>query len=122
MVIALPITYHALREDGDEVVAIATRLGRKNAYDAAYLAPAQRLGAELWTFDGRSMVLSHATPPALGFGSGSSGSLGLRLRRGQPDGEGAGLAEHALDGDSTALDLDQFSRDRQPQPGAAVRA
>lgn len=52
MVMALPIAYHALREDGDEVVAIATRLGRKNAYDAAYLALARRLGAEPWTFDG----------------------------------------------------------------------
>jgi predicted nucleic acid-binding protein len=49
---ALPITYHALQEDGDEVVAIAMQLGRKNAYDAAYLALVRRLEAELWTFNG----------------------------------------------------------------------
>lgn len=51
-VLALPITLHTLREDGARVVAIALRLGRKSAYDAAYLALAEQLGADLWTLDG----------------------------------------------------------------------
>ncbi|MBI3978017.1 MAG: type II toxin-antitoxin system VapC family toxin [Chloroflexi bacterium] len=51
-VVALPITYHPLQADGDQVVTIALRLGRQSAYDAAYLALARRLGAALWTFDG----------------------------------------------------------------------
>jgi predicted nucleic acid-binding protein len=48
----VPITYHPLHEHGDQVIAIALRLGRRSAYDAGYLLLAQQLGAELWTFDG----------------------------------------------------------------------
>lgn len=50
--LALNITYHPLLEDGARVVAIARRLRRQNAYDAAYLALAERLNADVWTFDG----------------------------------------------------------------------
>ncbi|MBV9003303.1 MAG: type II toxin-antitoxin system VapC family toxin [Solirubrobacterales bacterium] len=38
--------------DGPAVVRIATQLGRRSAYDAAYIALANELGAELWTLDG----------------------------------------------------------------------
>jgi predicted nucleic acid-binding protein len=48
---ALPIAYHPL-DHAARVVSIALRLRRHSAYDAAYLALAERLGAELWTFDG----------------------------------------------------------------------
>jgi predicted nucleic acid-binding protein len=34
------------------VVEIALALKRQNAYDAAYIALAEDLGAELWTLDG----------------------------------------------------------------------
>lgn len=51
-VAAIPISYHALDVHGPDVVAMALRLRRQSAYDAAYLALADRLGAELWTFDG----------------------------------------------------------------------
>jgi predicted nucleic acid-binding protein len=47
----LPIVYHALR-DGPSVVRAALVLERRSAYDAAYLALAEDLGAELWTIDG----------------------------------------------------------------------
>lgn len=47
---AVPVTLHPL-QDGVEVVAIAQRLGRQSAYDAAYVALAQSLDAELWTLD-----------------------------------------------------------------------
>lgn len=59
---ALPITYHPEMQ-GDETVRIALRLGRRSAYDAAYLAVAQRVGAALWTLDGP--LARHAT--GLGF-------------------------------------------------------
>jgi predicted nucleic acid-binding protein len=38
--------------DGERIVAIAVGLGRHSAYDAAYLALGERLGAEVWTLDG----------------------------------------------------------------------
>jgi predicted nucleic acid-binding protein len=47
----LPITYH-LFPKGARVVEIALLLQRQNAYDAAYLALAESLDAELWTLDG----------------------------------------------------------------------
>lgn len=48
---ALSITYHALTVE-PRVVEIALSLRRNSAYDAAYLALAETLGAELWTLDG----------------------------------------------------------------------
>jgi predicted nucleic acid-binding protein len=47
----LPITYHPL-QDAPKVVRIAVALERRSAYDAAYLALAQDLEAQLWTLDG----------------------------------------------------------------------
>ena len=37
---------------GPRMVEIALSLGRQSAYDAAYLALAEALEAELWTLDG----------------------------------------------------------------------
>ena len=51
-ILAIPIVYHPLRENGERVIELALRLGRQSAYDAAYLALAEQLDAELWTFDG----------------------------------------------------------------------
>jgi predicted nucleic acid-binding protein len=50
-VASLPISYHEAVPDS-RVVEIAISLGRRSAYDAAYIALAERLGAELWTLDG----------------------------------------------------------------------
>src|SRR5215210_5790096 len=47
----LPITYHDL-SNVKRSVEIALALKRQNAYDAAYVALAEELGAELWTLDG----------------------------------------------------------------------
>ena len=47
----LPLTYHPLGPAGATAVAIARQLERKSAYDAAYLALALALGADVWTFD-----------------------------------------------------------------------
>ena len=49
---ALPVTYHLLQETVPRVVEIGRQLGRRSAYDAAYLALAEQLQAVLWTFDG----------------------------------------------------------------------
>jgi len=54
----LPITYHP-SVDAMTVVEIALRLGRQNAYDAAYIALAESLGAELWTLDSRLFHFDH---------------------------------------------------------------
>lgn len=46
----LAIQYHSLT-NAARVVEIALALNRKTAYDAAYIALAEMLGAELWTLD-----------------------------------------------------------------------
>lgn len=51
MIDELPISYHALN-NAPSVARIALTLERRSAYDAAYLALAQELDAELWTLDG----------------------------------------------------------------------
>jgi len=48
---ALSIVLHEL-EDGSPVLRLTAELKRRSAYDAAYIALAQELGAVLWTFDG----------------------------------------------------------------------
>ncbi len=48
---AVPIRLHEL-EDGPAAVGLARRLGRRSAYDAAYVALAEALEADLWTLDG----------------------------------------------------------------------
>ena len=47
----IPLTYHVLGAAGEAAVAIARRLERQSAYDAAYLALALALRSEVWTFD-----------------------------------------------------------------------
>ena len=47
----LSLTYHPLQQ-AEKVVSIALKLKRQSAYDAAYIALAELLGAELWTLDG----------------------------------------------------------------------
>jgi predicted nucleic acid-binding protein len=48
---AVPVKLHGLA-DGPGVVALAQQLQRHSAYDAAYIALAQQLDADLWTLDG----------------------------------------------------------------------
>jgi predicted nucleic acid-binding protein len=50
-IVAIEISLHGLT-DGPAVIAVARKLKRESAYDAAYIALAQELGAELWTLDG----------------------------------------------------------------------
>jgi len=47
----LPIHYHPIYR-GERLLEIALSLGRKTAYDAAYLALAEQLRTEVWTLDG----------------------------------------------------------------------
>jgi len=47
----IPIHLEPL-SSGLEVIRIALRLQRSNAYDAAYIGLAEQLGADLWTLDG----------------------------------------------------------------------
>jgi predicted nucleic acid-binding protein len=47
----LSLTYHPLQQV-EKVVSVALKLKRQSAYDAAYIALAESLGAELWTLDG----------------------------------------------------------------------
>ena len=47
----LPITYDRL-PDNARAVEVAVDLQRHSAYDAAYLALAERLDGEVWTLDG----------------------------------------------------------------------
>jgi len=50
--LALPIEYHDLSMGGERTVEIALQLGRKSAYDAAYLALAEHLDCSVLTLDG----------------------------------------------------------------------
>lgn len=54
----LPITLHAHPGKG-VILRMAGRQGTRAAYDAAYLALAEELAAELWTLDSR--LAGHAT-------------------------------------------------------------
>lgn len=51
IVTSIPVRLHTL-DAGADVIAMAQRLGRQSAYDAAYLVLAEALSAELWTLDG----------------------------------------------------------------------
>ena len=47
----IPVQFHA-HTSLEQTLRFASALGRRSAYDAAYLALASELGAELWTLDG----------------------------------------------------------------------
>jgi len=51
IVTGVAVRLHPL-DAGPDVIAVAQRLGRQSAYDAAYLVLAQMLDADLWTLDG----------------------------------------------------------------------
>jgi predicted nucleic acid-binding protein len=51
LISSLPIHYHPCLHE-TRIVEIALSLGRQSAYDAAFLALAEVLDAELWTLDG----------------------------------------------------------------------
>ena len=71
-ILVLPITYHSL-QSAARVVEISLALKRQNAYDAAYLALAESLNAELQTLDGPLY------PNATGQGFNMMGRRGVRL-------------------------------------------
>jgi predicted nucleic acid-binding protein len=48
---SVPIVLHQLG-DTPRVVAMAQRLERRSAYDAAYIVLAEELASQLWTLDG----------------------------------------------------------------------
>jgi predicted nucleic acid-binding protein len=60
---AMPIAYHPLG-DGAAVIGVAIELERRSAFDAAYVALARELDAELWTLDGplARNAASHGMP------------------------------------------------------------
>jgi predicted nucleic acid-binding protein len=47
----MPIAYHPLG-DGAAVIDVAIELQRRSAFDAAYVALAREMDAELWTLEG----------------------------------------------------------------------
>ncbi len=51
VIAALGLTFHP-PTDGARIVEVAVDLKRHSAYDAAYLALAEHLSAEVWTLDG----------------------------------------------------------------------
>lgn len=60
--LALPITLHGDADLHRAALAVARRFSLPAAYDAHYLALAERLGAEFWTADRR---LARAVTPTL---------------------------------------------------------
>lgn len=52
-ILDLPITYHRPSQYDGRVIDIALLLRRVSAYDAFYIALAESLAAEMWTFDGK---------------------------------------------------------------------
>ena len=49
---AMPIAYHPLTDGVERGSSLAIDLERRSAFDAAYVALARELDAELWTLDG----------------------------------------------------------------------
>ncbi len=49
--------------DGKRALAIAREIGQQQAYDAQYLALAERLGADYWTDDRRFVLAASGTFP-----------------------------------------------------------
>lgn len=62
----MPMAYHPLT-DGVETISLAISLERRSAFDAAYVALARELDAELWTLDGplARNAASHGFPVSL---------------------------------------------------------